>query len=178
MSQSGSDPNPYAVTTEHLESSAVGPQTDRGGQWVLTHLPIMCALQVATGVLELLYGLYFVAMFFFFLNSSIGDEIPQQTIFNVMAGYFIVSGVLVSLVGLCRVASGCLGFVFRGKVGLLIATYGGLFSLLGIYCFISAVPLAIYGGIVLSRPQVAEAFRMRRDGRTTTEIRRHFAARI
>ena len=133
------------------------------------------------GVLEFLFGLYFIGMGFFFprmlaMQQQQNQMSPEQieTMSTVMFTIFFVGGIIVTLLGILRFVAGILGFNFRGR-GLGIASHFlGLLSIFSIYCVITALPLCIYGCIVYFNREVTHAFQMKRDGQSSHEILSYF----
>ena len=172
--------NPYAAPVAASLAGGSMPLVNRpSGKWV-RQVRIVAILMAVQGVLELLYGLYFIAMGFFFprmMAMQQQQQIPKEqldTITTVTFYFFMVGGCVVTLVGILRFAAGILGFNFRGRGFGIASHFLGLLSIVGIYCVFTAMPLSIYGCIVYFNREVTMAFEMRKAGQSVNEILSQF----
>ena len=97
-----------------------------------------------------------------------------QTVSQIMFLVFIIGGVIVTLIGILRIAAGILGFNFRGRGLGITSHFLGLLTIFSFYCVVTALPLCIYGCLVYFNREVTSAFAMRREGQSVDEILRKF----
>lgn len=141
------------------------------GRGLVGHVPIVAALLIAQGLLELALGLFclgFAAFSFTIPSEFLGME-PQ-----VFALLMSIIGVPGTVCGALRVAAGSFNWSYRKRTLGMIALGVGLAAVITAYCAPTAIALAIYGLIVYVNEPVALAFALGEQGRSKAEIQAAF----
>ena len=176
-----SQENPYNSPVADPGSRGHGPE--RGSGTFVPQVRIVAILMIFLGVLEALFGIYFVVMGFVMpemmqaqmQNQPNGIPANQQAMVSkFLVGYFFIAGGLALLIGVLRVIAGILGVQYRGRVLGLCTHIGGILVIATLYCIPTALALGIYGCVVYFNRDVVQAFRMRQEGRSTEEIFAYF----
>lgn len=123
------------------------------------------------GMYILMAGVIFVAMQ---ANNTVSPSEPFPTwviqlVYGGIGGAAIISGGM-------RLTSGIGSFYFRYRPLMLVSLIFGLVSMFTCYCALTAVPLAVYGMIIMCSPAAKRAFAMRKAGQSPVEIRRAFGS--
>jgi hypothetical protein len=141
------------------------------GRGLVGHVPIVAALMIAQGLLELGLGLLClsIAAFAFVLpRNAMGME-P-----HAMAILMSIVGIPGTGCGSLRIAAGLFNWRYRRRTLGMTAMGVGLVAILTGYCAPTAIALAIYGLIVYVNESVVAAFEMGAQGRSKAEIQAAF----
>jgi hypothetical protein len=133
---------------------------------LVSHVPIVAALLIVQGTLEIALGLLsagFAA--FVFLSPH-----PQLAGLRGPGTLMVIISVPCLSIGTLRVIAGVFNWRYRRRRLGLIALAAGLAMLLTAYCAPTAIALAIYGLIVYLNEPVITAFAIR-EGQPTTPPR-------
>lgn len=150
----GSEP---ALCTACLAHLSGGPN--------IRHVRVAAVLMIVQAVLLGLLGSYYVVFGGFLLDAVSGEPAATDST-ALMLPEFVSAGL--SLIGLTQILIAGLGgfagwrlFRFQSRVLGIAAAVIGLLSLLGCYCFPSAMLLGPYALWVLTRDDVIARFRFR-----------------
>ncbi len=166
-----STPNPYATSSaEHQSHDSRGPT----GTFV-RQVRIVAILMIIQGILELLFSIYFLVMGFVLpqILAQQPNQMPvaqQEMMTTFFFGYFVLGGATALLVGLLRIPAGIMGLMFRGRVFGIVSLLAGILVFVTVYCMPTSIAVCVYGCIVYFNRDVANAFRMKKQGRTTEDI--------
>ena len=153
---------------------------------MVNHVMPLSILMIVQGSLSALCGLGVGAMAFvmpalikFQAGMPQRPAMPPQQMPPemewIMVAMYGGAGVILLGTGILGIWGGIRIMKFRGRTLGIVALSTGLLGIFGCYCFPTAIALFIYGLIVLLNPQVKQAFEMGEQGRTSDEIRNHFA---
>jgi hypothetical protein len=92
----------------------------------------------------------------------------------VVAGVIGIIAVLILIVSLLRIYAAIMNFSFKRRALGITSLILGLGTCLTFYCALTSIALAVYGLIVMMNQEVAEAFKMRAEGRSSDDILREF----
>jgi hypothetical protein len=142
------------------------------GRGLVGHVPIVAALLIGQGILEIFLSLIYLGVAFlsFVLPAEALAGINSQGLVILM----LVIGVLGVICGVLRAAAGAFNWSFRRRRLGMTALGVGLISILTGYCAPTAIALAIYGLIVYVNESVAAAFELGSQGRSKAEIQAAF----
>jgi hypothetical protein len=163
--------NPYEAP--HM---AVGPPT-RPSKMV-GHVPVVAILMMVQGGLEILMGLLYssmAAIMPFALEKQAehgGQQAPIQI--KWMLYVYAALGLVVFVAAGIKIFAGWQNYRYRGRIIGFVALGSCCASLLGCYCFPTALALAIYGLIVYINDDVSKAFALAEQGYTSEQIRAAF----
>ena len=155
---------------------AAGQPTAYDDIGLARQVPIVAILLIVQGVLELLFGLYLVAMAVMFGVVDINDFAPQDgqrvampawilpTIFGGMALCGLVLGSI-------KIYAGWLNYGYQSFTWGVVALGSCLASCLTIYCLPTGLMLAIYGFIVYFNTGSRNAFTWREHGILIEDVR-------
>ena len=143
---------------------------------------VIAILNAVQGGLELLMGLYYIGMAFFFPAMMMMDpdinnnpnEPPEQffwifiIIFGLLGGGVFVSAIL-------RIVAAFKNWNYRGRILGIISFGAGMVTVITCYCAPTAVGMLIYGLIVYLNPSVAHAFEMGESGEPPETIQARFS---
>ncbi len=135
---------------------------------------------ILQGLLELLFGMYLLFMFFVlpgFVAPPSGTQNPaqQQQIVNVITYYMGIGGPILMILGIARIVAGVLGIQYRARVFGIVTNIVGLLSIISFYCLPTALVVCIYTCIVYFNRAVIQAFAMRASGSKIGQIHAHFS---
>lgn len=170
---SNSDFNPYADTSRTAEP----PMQPQGDHRIVNQVPIVGALLIVVGVLELLMsamlliGAVFLPMAIAQAQKQNAGNQIDTTFMNVMLGYYIGIGGITFIFAILRIIAGSLAFFLKGRGLLFVSLIGGLVSIGTFYCAIFSIGIGVYGLVVLLHPSVKLAFDMRQSGMSAEEVR-------
>lgn len=174
--------NPYQVGAQAGVLPS-GPMIDRG---YVMHVPVFGILLSVQGVLQCLMGAYmgFMGVMMPQLmqqqpNNPFGpqQQLPPNFPMDPESFFlliFAVMGAINFLPGLLAIIAGIKAYGYQSRTMAIVAVSFNLLTCLGCYCGLTALPLFIYGLIVLLNGPVTEAFRMRAGGLSKEAIQRHF----
>lgn len=155
------NPDPYRAP-----SSAATPVEASS---IVRQVPTLGWLLIAHGALVILLGLFlFMAVFGSVLIIDMSPN-PQFNPVHMMIGYSVV-GSLAVIAGILIIVAGAKLLDFRGRAWALTAIGLSVVSVITCLCAPTAIGIAIYGVVLLLNPQVVEAFRQRRQGRSKIDI--------
>lgn len=160
--------NPYAAP---ISAQAYNP----GGQYgnaphdsFPNQVPVIGILMIVQGVLELLLGLFMVAMAGFFplmmaidpgmgrgMGPGQGPGAPPVWIIGIV---YVVLGLVISIPGILRIYAGYNVYRFRRRIFAIVVNCLGFVTLITCYCAPTAIALGVYSLIVLLQPSVVSAF--------------------
>lgn len=177
----GQAANPYAAPT----ASAVRgvPHGDgTAGPGLVRHVMPVAILMIVQGSLELLMAIMFVALTvavpFMFPEGGMARELgagPPPGVFkSFMMAIYCVMGTGGLVAGVLHLTAGIFGLRFRRRRLGVVALIVGMASATTIYCFPTAVGLAIYGLITYFNPAVVAAFALGDAGVPAADIRGRF----
>lgn len=169
-----SQENPYEASV--VVEPATGHAAAHNDRSMFAQLLVVGILQSVAGAMELMVAGIYTVMIVVFLTSANGGE----TLFEggppiVLLVYGII-WFCVGLSGCLRLVSGISSFYFRNRLLMLISLVFGFVSIFTCYCAVTALPLGIYGLIIMLSPTAKRAFAMRRAGMSANEIRQAFNA--
>ena len=167
------DQNPYA------SPAASGPPQSAaipGSQ--LGQVKAIAICSIVQGSLEVVYGIFYIAMGTFFLiggpNMGPGQgQMPameQEFIMTMMMVVYGVIGGLAILSGGFRIFAGVQYLRLRGRLLGIISFFAGLSNLLTCYCLPTAIGLCVWGCIIYFNPGVVQAFNLRKQGLSVAQI--------
>ena len=164
--------NPYEVPNV-VDEATVGPAAPNE-RAMFAQLQVVGILQVVAGGMELLVATLYACTtaFYLFVNNDGGDLFGGGPQLLLLIYASIWGGVSIS--GCLRIASGIGSFYYRYRTLMLVSLVLGFVSVLTCYCAATAVPIGIYGLVVMLSPTAARAYAMRRAGLTPTQIRDAF----
>ena len=175
--------NPYAAPTA---AAARGVPHGGGttGPGLVRHVMPVAILMIVQGSLELVMTVMFVALTvavpFMFPEGGMARELgagPPPAMFRSwMMAIYGVMGAGGLIAGVLHVTAGIFGLRFRRRRLGVVALIVGMASATTIYCFPTAVGLAIYGMITYCNPTVAAAFALGDAGVPPADIRARFRA--
>src|SRR5262245_5687246 len=172
MSASPENPvEPTNWSSDYFRDAAHGQV--RMDQGLIGHVPIIAALLIVQGALELCFALFcyaFIALVVWGPQKELEGMRGLSIVFALISVPSLVSGVL-------RIVAGFFNFRYRRRGLGMTALCVGLTTLATAYCAPTAIALAIYGLIVYVNEPVAMAFAMGDRGRTSGEIRGAFLPR-
>jgi hypothetical protein len=87
-----------------------------------------------------------------------------------MLGVYGGMGLFTLIAAGLHVYAGIRNFSFRSRTLGLVALAGGMVSMLGCYCGLTAVALGVYGLVTYLNPEVRYAFGLGASGRKRSEI--------
>src|SRR5262249_55077821 len=144
-------------------TAKIDGQLDRG---LIGHVPIVAALLIVQGLLEVgfsLFGLAFAAFMFWGPPNAGAGQPGIGIMYSVMSTPALPAGIL-------RIVAGTFNTFYRRR-GLGIAAMAvGLITLMTGCCSMTSIGLAIYGLIVYVDEPVIAAFAMGDSGRSAAEI--------
>lgn len=144
------------------------------GRGLVGHVPIVAALLIAQGILELCLGLFFLAF------ATLSFVLPAEALAGInstgLVILMLVVGVLGVVCGALRIAAGAFNWNYRRRNLGMTALGVGLATILTGYCAPTAIALAIYGLIVYVNESVTAAFELGTQGRSKAEIQAAFPA--
>jgi hypothetical protein len=175
--------NPYQVPDEALtpppsmENPALPPPQPPG---LVNQVRILAILMIVQGVLEVLMGLFLTGMSVvavtlmkgaFAKNPNMPPGGPSAEVMSgILFGIYLLMGIGGLAVGLLHCVAGYKNFHFRGRTLGIIASIGGVASIITMYCFPTGVALCVYGLIVHLNGSVIRAFQMREAGFSSEEV--------
>lgn len=83
---------------------------------------------------------------------------------------YVAMGAVISIVALLRIIAALRNFQFRGRVLGFVSMGTGMLTIVGVYCFPTALGLLIYGLIIFLDPAVAAAFKARAAGASVDDV--------
>jgi hypothetical protein len=174
MSQFADDPlQPKAWSDGYFRDAATAQGDGRLDRGLIGHVPIVAALLIVQGLLEIgfsLFGLAFAA-FMFWGPPNAGAAQPGIAIM-----YVILSAPALAT-GILRIVAGIFNVFYRRR-GLGIAAMAvGLITLMTGCCAATSIGLAIYGLIVYVDEPVIAAFALGERGQSPAEIQGSFSPR-
>jgi hypothetical protein len=92
----------------------------------------------------------------------------------IMGGIYGGGGLLVAILGVLHSVAGVRVMAMKNRVLALVALFSNTLLLMTCYCTLTAIPMMIYGLIVLFNSDVARAFEMVARGATPEEAVRRF----
>lgn len=92
----------------------------------------------------------------------------------IMGGIYGGGGLLIAACGVLNSVAGVRAMGFKNRVLALVALFSNVIVLMTCYCTVTAIPMMIYGLIVLFQPDVTRAFAMVAAGATPEEAIRRF----
>lgn len=169
--------NPYAPSTFHNSPSPVAGGGHSNAMF--QQITVVGILQIVVGSLEGLAGLLFTMYAFLFpyiattamKASPPRGQQPPVEVFYGMAVYFGVVAVILLLSATLRISSGVSSFWYVRRGMMIVSLIFGLLTSFSVYCSVLAIPLGIYGMVVMFHPTVSRAYEMRKGGRTPDQIR-------
>ncbi len=180
-----SDQNPYMSGESETELAGSGaihlpPGQPRG---MVGQVPILGVLMIIQGALVVVLGIG-VAMLAAFMPAMIQQQMqnnptrqgndPADMTHFMLAIYGGVSMVIL-LIGISGILAGLRVFRFQGRTFGIISLSVGLGTIVGCYCFPTALALMVYGLIVLVNQPVITAFELGRQGHSSQRIQQAFA---
>jgi hypothetical protein len=142
------------------------------GRGLVGHVPIVAALLMVQGILELgfgLFGLAFTAITFLMPRGE-GDMRGLGVMMAVITGPLLVIGAL-------RIVAGLFNYRYRRRTLGMVALGAGLLSVFTFYCAPTAIAISVYGLIVYLNEPVAAAFALGDSGRSAANVNAAFPAR-
>jgi len=173
--------NPYSF--QETPGAELPSDMQRG---LVHHVPALGILTIVQGGLVTLLGLFLTGLAIlvpYLLNANggfggpagmQGRPMPPEARWVMMAAYG-VSGILAVALGVLNIVGGVRMLKFRGRIFGIVSLSVGLLSIVGCYCFPTALGLFIYGLIVLLNEPVKRAFEMGAEGATSADIQSRFA---
>lgn len=140
------------------------------GRGMVGHVPIVAILMVVQGLLEIVFGLFCLAVAALFRFSSEKELANMQSLgllFCLISAPALGCGVLRLVAGYCN-------YSFRRRILGMAALGIGMLTMMTAYCAPTSIALAIYGLIVYVNEPVVAAFELGRQGRNTAEIQAAF----
>jgi hypothetical protein len=142
------------------------------GRGLVGHVPIIAALLIAQGILEVALGVFYLGF------AALTFVLPPEALAGMQPGVLAVLLVVVGVPGIAcgalRIAAGTLNWSYRQRTLGMTALGVGLATILTGYCAPTAIALAIYGLIVYVNESVVSAFELGTQGRTKAEIQAAF----
>ena len=164
--------NPYEVPSvvDATTAGAAAPN-DRS---MFTHLQAVGILQVVAGGMELVVATLYVFIMGTFLLAR--DDANALLDGGPRAFFLIYASIwaCVAVSGCLRIASGISSFYYRRRTLMLVSLVLGFVSVMTCYCAATAVPIGVYGLVVMLSSTAKRAFAMRRAGMTPQQIRDAF----
>ena len=138
-------------------------------------------VMVIQGVLELLFGMYLMFLFFVlpgFMGAPSGTSNPaqQQQMIDIITYYMGIGGPVLMLLGIARIAAGILGIQYRARVFGIVINCIGLLSIISFYCLPTALVVCIYTCIIYFNRATVQAFAMKANGSKIGQIHAHFSS--
>lgn len=171
--------NPYepGISESHGPSSAnSGPFPANPG--MIRQVPVVAILSIIQGSLEVLVGLFFVAMGpivgTVMQNAELQNpnaQPPPEEMMWFVYGLYGAMGLMGLLAGAIKIAAGVQNLKYKNRVLGFVAMGSCIASLFTCYCIPTAIALAIYGLIVLCDGGVARAFQLASQGYTPQQIK-------
>lgn len=169
--------NPYAPSAFNNSPSSVGGGGHSNAMF--QQITVVGILQIVVGSLEGLAGLLFTMYAFMFpfiadaamKSSPPRGQQPPVEVFYGMAVYFGVVAVILFISATLRISSGVSSFWYVRRGMMIVSLIFGLLTIFSVYCSVLALPLGIYGLIVMFHPTVSRAYAMRQSGSTPDQIR-------
>jgi hypothetical protein len=140
---------------------------------MVTQVPVVSILMMVHGGMLIFMGLLLSAagpFLFFIAQNDQGAHPPDKTMMSVMAGGYLVYGIVVVIVGVLHIFAGIRCRRFRGRVLALVALFCNLLTLMTCYCMPTSVGMMVYGLIVFFNGDVTRAFAMAARGVSPQEI--------
>ena len=160
MSQQPASSQPPQWSNDYFRDPADASPWNKG---LVSHVPIVAALLIVQGTLEIGLGLFSAAFAaLVFLSSH-----PAMVNMRGPGALMVIISVPCLLIGGLRVVAGIFNWRYRRRILGLIALVAGLAVLLTAYCAPTAIALAIYGLIVYLNEPVIAAFAIR-EGQSAT----------
>jgi hypothetical protein len=174
MSQFADDPSqPKAWSDGYFRDAAAVQGDGRLDRGLIGHVPIVAALLIVQGLLEIgfaLFGLAFAAFIFWGPQKELAGQHGIGIMYVIISTPGLPAGSL-------RIVAGTFNVFYRRR-GLGIAAMAvGLITLMTGCCSVTSIGLAIYGLIVYVNEPVIAAFAMGDSGRSSAEIQAAFAPR-
>jgi hypothetical protein len=146
----------------------------------IRQVPTLAILMAVQGGLTIAYGLMMVALgfvmpYFMRMSAANAGNMPggAQPFPAEMEWFMVIiyggMGLLFLALGGFTVFSGLRLYRFQSRVMGMVSLGVGLMSLFNCYCFPTAIGLAIYGFIVLTKPAVMKAFEIAQGGSMTAD---------
>jgi len=178
----GQAANPYAAPTASGAARAAPHVDGTTGPGLVRHVMPVAILMIVQGSLELVMTVMFVALTvavpFMFPEGGMARELgagPPPAMFRSwMMAIYGVMGAGGLIAGVLHVTAGIFGLRFRRRRLGVVALIVGMASATTIYCFPTAVGLAIYGMITYFNPAVVAAFALGDAGVPAADIRGRF----
>jgi hypothetical protein len=163
---------PANWSSDYFRDAAAQGQL-RMDQGLIGHVPIIAALLIVQGGLELLFALFcyaFIALVYWGPEKELSGMHGVAVLFAFVSVPSLVSGVL-------RIVAGCFNVRYRRRGLGMTALCLGLATMVTGYCAPTSIALAVYGLIVYVNESVTAAFAMGDRGRSVGEIRGAFLPR-
>ena len=170
---SDASPPPSGWSSNDFRDSAHSPAAAQKDRGLIGHVPLVAALMIAQGVLELLFAVFcigFTAAVFFNADGPLAGMRGLMVLIGIAGGLSL-------LIGLLRTVAGLFNLRYRRRGLGMIALVAGLLTMLTAYCAPTGIALAVYGLIVYLNEPVIAAFALGDRGRSTADIRSAFPPR-
>ena len=95
----------------------------------------------------------------------------------IVGGIYLALGLMLAVCGVLNAVAGVRVMAFKNRVLGLVALFSNALILMSCYCALTAVPLMVYGLVVLFNSDVARAFEMVARGATAEEAIRRYTPR-
>lgn len=168
--QSERGPEPPGWSSDYFREASLATGPARRSRGLIGHVPIVAALMIVQGALEILFSL---SSFGFTAMVVFGKQ-PEMAGLRPIAVALAIIGGLSFFVGLLRLVAGLFNLRYRRRGLGIIALAAGLVTLVTGYCAPSGIALAIYGLIVYLNEPVIAAFSLGDNGRSLADIRAAF----
>jgi len=183
--------NPYQSPNpeDNLEKPG-GPLPHQPQPGMVPQLPILAILMIVQGGFEIFMGLIQVACAVFMtaiirtdfqtiqedLPDGAAEPISAETMSWIMTSAYGGIAAICLLAALLHIWAGIRILGYRGRTLGIIALIVGMASSITCYCAPTAIALGVYGLIVLLNSEVKNAFAMRQQGYSKTQIEDAFAS--
>ncbi len=182
-----SDQNPYMAGESETEFAASGAINLHPGQprGMVGQVPILGVLMIIQGAFVVILGIG-VALLAMVMPAMIMQQMQNNpglqgngpapvTMTRFMLAIYGGISIALLLIGISGILAGLRVFQFQRRVFGIISLSVGLGTIVGCYCFPTALALMIYGLIVLVNQPVITAFELGRQGHSSQEIQQAFA---
>jgi hypothetical protein len=164
-------PNPPSEwSDDHFRDAAASPETAALGRGMVGHVPVVAALLIVQGGLELVFA-SFAALFGAFVVLFPSREAAELRGAALILGALAVPALLV---GILRIVAGFANRRYRRRSLGLAAMMIGLGSVFTFYCAPTAIGIAVYGLVVYLNESVVVAFDLGQRGKSYSEIQAAF----
>lgn len=163
------DDNPYRMPSTPV---AITPILQLG---IVRQVPTLGVLMAVQGGLVCAVGLLLVGvgfMFPFLLEMQAqqpGAVPPPGGVEILMLAVYAGMGMLLLVVGGLTIYSGIRVYRFQSRVMAMVMLGAGFLTIMSCYCLPTAIALAIFGFIVLTKTPVIHAFRIAEGSRMTAD---------